>query len=658
MTEENSSDNNSVDLEGGTTGTSREGSTGPASTAIFNVTQPAVLPLDILIDGGPGPSAVGSVARILSDRSSPLRALLSERGGLGRSLSLNDIGLTVERVAETLVSQSFSETDASDPENEGPPYVRDSDDVPPGPTSDHNVLPPLSSFSFSDEHNAGDMSSSFSPSEDALITETSVQNVTLSTLLPDSEQAGPGYVRKDSDIEDAKGQASGPEGVIDFIDQAQVRQKEVRCPDTGESLGTDPKVLAEGINRVLSYIGKVSTDDDQVKHGLISSIDNLLAEYKKKNVMKFTPGARCRTPSYIQINGAGGTASWLIPKLIKIFDDAVDKREEPIPITIVISDGDDVEEKNLVRQNFTLSDVGKNKAKVLAQRYSHSIRNKDSITLSYSPHYSYYGERREAELKKDLSSEDFSLWADGSKAFKYYSHRNKLILMINLVDNHKSRSDIHAYCFSYGINCLDVGNDLYNGQALFSLYSLSNILLARHSLSDRIDYSLVVDNFYYNRFPAEIGLQEDVSLHSCADHDTENVEQMLGINDLAATVAANMVNSIYEKGLVSGLYTTFVSGSNMKVKTESSMYCASEAVERFDDNRLSLAVFLCLLDYYNRHNASFPVSIDDMSVCDFATPELRYQLGLTYRDLRASVRDNSSDYSSRISSASVSTSAD
>ena len=647
MTEENSSNNNSVDLEGGTAGTSREGSTGPASTAIFNVAQPAVLPLDLSLNRGPSPPVAESVVNILMDSPSPFHSLLSERRGSGRSLSLNDIGLTVERVAESLISQPLNETNTSNNENEGPPYVRDSDDVPP-----------LSSFSFSDEYNAIAISSDSSPTEDALVTETSAQNVTLVSLLPESQQDGPGYVREDSNIEDARGQISDPQNVINFIDQAQVRQKKVTCPDTGESLETDPNVLVDGINRVLSYLGEISADDGQVKYSLMSSLDDLLAEYKKKNVMKFTPGSRYRTPSYIQINGAGGTASWLIPKLIKIFDDAVDKREDPTLITIVICDGDHVEAKNLVRQNFTLSDVGKNKAQVLAQRYSNSIRNKGNIILSYSPFYSYYSERRKVQLKKDLSSEDFSLWADGSKAFKYYSHRNKLTLMINLVDNHKSRSDIHAYCFSYAINCLDVGNDLYNGQALFSLYSLSNIFAARHSLPERIDWALIADNFYYNRFPEEAGLQEDVSLHSCADHDTENVEQMLGINDLAATVAANMINGIYEKGRVSGLYATFVSGSNMRVKVESSLYCASQAVEAFDDNSLGLAVFLCFLDYYNLHNGSSPVSIADMSRCDFSTPELRYQLGLTYRNLRASVRDDSVDYSSRISAASERTSSD
>ena len=37
---------------------------------------------------------------------------------------------------------------------------------------------------------------------------------------------------------------------------------------------------------------------------------------------------------------------------------------------VIICDGDVVEEKNLVRQNFTPADQGENKARVLAERYS------------------------------------------------------------------------------------------------------------------------------------------------------------------------------------------------------------------------------------------------------------------------------------------------
>ena len=36
----------------------------------------------------------------------------------------------------------------------------------------------------------------------------------------------------------------------------------------------------------------------------------------------------------------------------------------------ILADGDIVEDKNLVRQNFSFTDVGENKAAVMAERYS------------------------------------------------------------------------------------------------------------------------------------------------------------------------------------------------------------------------------------------------------------------------------------------------
>lgn len=58
--------------------------------------------------------------------------------------------------------------------------------------------------------------------------------------------------------------------------------------------------------------------------------------------------------------GAGGTGGRLIPPLMQVL-----RRGD----SIAIVDGDHVEDRNLVRQNFRTRDVGANKAEVLAQRY-------------------------------------------------------------------------------------------------------------------------------------------------------------------------------------------------------------------------------------------------------------------------------------------------
>lgn len=77
-------------------------------------------------------------------------------------------------------------------------------------------------------------------------------------------------------------------------------------------------------------------------------------------------------PQTIYVVGCGGTGSRLVPLLAQ-FVRTISKDLNPrgwVPsINIVLIDGDIVEEKNLLRQNFIAQDVNKNKAAVLAQRY-------------------------------------------------------------------------------------------------------------------------------------------------------------------------------------------------------------------------------------------------------------------------------------------------
>ena len=69
-------------------------------------------------------------------------------------------------------------------------------------------------------------------------------------------------------------------------------------------------------------------------------------------------------PVKIVIIGAGGTGGNIIPHLYRIAFSS-DRH-----CKIVICDGDIVERKNLIRQNFAACDIGENKAQVMAERYS------------------------------------------------------------------------------------------------------------------------------------------------------------------------------------------------------------------------------------------------------------------------------------------------
>src|SRR5699024_7978568 len=69
-------------------------------------------------------------------------------------------------------------------------------------------------------------------------------------------------------------------------------------------------------------------------------------------------------PVKVVMLGAGGTGGHIAPHLYRLLY-ALDR-----PVRFIVCDGDLVEEKNLVRQNFIPADLGENKAKVLAERYA------------------------------------------------------------------------------------------------------------------------------------------------------------------------------------------------------------------------------------------------------------------------------------------------
>lgn len=81
-------------------------------------------------------------------------------------------------------------------------------------------------------------------------------------------------------------------------------------------------------------------------------------------------------PSSIILFGAGGTGSRLMPQMAQLVRTCVRKFNplawlERLPIYVI--DGDRVEDKNLMRQNFIARDVGQYKANVLANRYSNAF---------------------------------------------------------------------------------------------------------------------------------------------------------------------------------------------------------------------------------------------------------------------------------------------
>jgi len=147
------------------------------------------------------------------------------------------------------------------------------------------------------------------------------------------------------------------------------------------------------------------------------------------------------SPVKIVIIGAGGTGGYIIPHLYRI------AYSSDRPVRIIIADGDVVEKKNLVRQNFTYCDIGENKAKVMAERYASVF----GMQTEYVPEFIEDENRLHDLLKPTYSN--------------YYSVGNELNILIGAVDNNRSRQMCHKVFYDENdLVYIDSGNGEFTGQ--------------------------------------------------------------------------------------------------------------------------------------------------------------------------------------------------
>jgi molybdopterin/thiamine biosynthesis adenylyltransferase len=161
-------------------------------------------------------------------------------------------------------------------------------------------------------------------------------------------------------------------------------------------------------------------------------------------------------PVKIVMIGAGGTGGHIAPHLYRLLY-ALDR-----PVKFIICDGDIVEEKNLVRQNFTQADLGENKAKVVAERYS----NVFGLETSYVPDFIEDLQRLEQLICPMTWTSDRFVKDPKTRTF----HRevfSELVILIGAVDNHRSRQMCHeVFLKSRELIYIDSGNGEYTGQVV------------------------------------------------------------------------------------------------------------------------------------------------------------------------------------------------
>lgn len=139
------------------------------------------------------------------------------------------------------------------------------------------------------------------------------------------------------------------------------------------------------------------------------------------------------------ILGAGGTGGHLFDRVARLaYGMNADPNRPDLHLTLI--DGDDVEDKNLLRQNFILDDLGENKAEALAYRYKDQMdvstkviteffTTPDEITALFDPeadfnvivgavdnHYARYLIEQSMAVNKD---EFNAVWVDSGNGERF-----------------------------------------------------------------------------------------------------------------------------------------------------------------------------------------------------------------------------------------------
>lgn len=224
-------------------------------------------------------------------------------------------------------------------------------------------------------------------------------------------------------------------------------------------------------------------------------------------------------PVKIVIIGAGGTGGYIIPQLYRIAFSSGRK------CRIIIADGDVVEDRNLVRQNFAHCDVGENKAAVMAARHSAVF----GIETEYIPEY-IEDEEQLTELLKPPRN--------------IYPDPKTISILIGAVDNNRSRVMCNnVFNKMDNIIYIDSGNGEFTGQVVCGVKINGKV---KSKPVARL-YPDILQNT--ERFPSEL---------SCAERSVI-APQSIAANVFAATAVTTMLYYLLIEGELRTTRLTFSS---------------------------------------------------------------------------------------------------
>ncbi len=218
-------------------------------------------------------------------------------------------------------------------------------------------------------------------------------------------------------------------------------------------------------------------------------------------------------PVKIVMLGAGGTGGHIAPHLYRLLY-ALDR-----PVRFIICDGDVIEAKNLVRQNFTPADLGENKARVLAERYSAVF----GMETEYLPSFIESEEQLQLLLLPQV-------WRKGQYGGTQIT---ELVILLGAVDNNKSRQLCHrVFSQAKELIYIDAGNGEHTGQVVCGVRRAGKTYFK--PIGD-IYPDMLEDT---DKFPSEL---------SCAEASV-SAPQSMAANITAATAVVDMVYNILTLG--------------------------------------------------------------------------------------------------------------
>lgn len=199
---------------------------------------------------------------------------------------------------------------------------------------------------------------------------------------------------------------------------------------------------------------------------------------------------------YYIVLGAGGTGSWLAQFLSKI------------DVNVYLIDGDIVETKNIIRQNFSKKEVSINKAEI-AKKWN----------FNYVPEYI----------------------TDTSIIEEIIESEEGMPVLIGCLDNNASRKIAHDVFYNpkyKDILWLDAGNEERHGQTYVA---------AKYNNKIIYDSPIILDEAFQN-FDGDERRPDQIS---CAEI-SESAPQNVTANITSATVLFNLINLIEESKILLG----------------------------------------------------------------------------------------------------------